>query len=268
MLDPDISTADARRLLSQPGHLGDVAGPNGWTRRKFLQAIGGGVLGGAALDAFGSDRFGLGRLGLDMPEAFAATPIGAHDGIVVNIVLYGGNDGLNTVVPYTNGKYYDDPWAGQRQRGDPGRPGAAARRARSACTRASTYTKRVVGRRPAGHRPRRRLSQSRPVALHVDGDLDERPASASAPTGTGWIGRWLDGQPPATADLMAATIGSSVPLHLLGAVRRAVAVPENGRQHVRHRDRSGRRSHVQRPPVVVGERCRTGSRGTTCSPAC
>ena len=31
MLDPDISTADAWRLLSQPGHLGDVAGPNGWT---------------------------------------------------------------------------------------------------------------------------------------------------------------------------------------------------------------------------------------------
>ena len=107
MLDPDISTADARRLLSQPGHLGDLTGPNGWTRRKFLAAIGGGVLGGAALGQFGSDRFGLGRLGLDMPEAFAATPIGAHDGIVVNIVLYGGNDGLNTVVPYTNGKYYD-----------------------------------------------------------------------------------------------------------------------------------------------------------------
>jgi uncharacterized protein (DUF1501 family) len=48
------------------------------------------------------------------------------------------------------------------------------------------------------------------------------------PPTTGWIGRWLDGQPAATADLMAATIGSSVPLHLLGAVRRAVAVPQNG----------------------------------------
>ncbi len=37
MLDPDISAADALMLLSQPD-LGDVAGPNGWTRRKFLQA--------------------------------------------------------------------------------------------------------------------------------------------------------------------------------------------------------------------------------------
>jgi hypothetical protein len=41
MLDPDISTADARRMLSVSAQLGDVPGPNGWTRRKFLQAVGG-----------------------------------------------------------------------------------------------------------------------------------------------------------------------------------------------------------------------------------
>ncbi|MEA3185923.1 MAG: hypothetical protein QOJ74_2400, partial [Ilumatobacteraceae bacterium] len=105
MLDPDISAADALMLLSQPD-LGDIAGPNGWTRRKFLQAIGGGVVGGVALGSMGTGRFDLGRLGLGTPEAFAATPIGAHEGIVVNIVLYGGNDGLNTVVPYTNPTYY------------------------------------------------------------------------------------------------------------------------------------------------------------------
>jgi len=49
--------------LSQPDRLGDLVGPSGWTRRKFLQAIGGGVLGGAALGSFGSDRFGLVHLG-------------------------------------------------------------------------------------------------------------------------------------------------------------------------------------------------------------
>jgi uncharacterized protein (DUF1501 family) len=40
-----------------------------------------------------------------------------------------------------------------------------------------------------------------------------------APT-NGWIGRWLDGQPAATADLAAASIDTSVPLHMLGSVRR------------------------------------------------
>ena len=226
MLDPDISTADARRLLSQPGHLGDLSGPNGWTRRKFLAAIGGGVLGGAAFGQIGSDRFGLGRLGLDLHEAFAGTPIGAHDGIVINIVLYGGNDGLNTVVPYTNGKYYDirGPLygnlaipAGQVLPLD-GTYGLHP---------SLTYMKRVwdAGQLAIVHGvgyPNPDLSHFTSMAIWMAAHV-----GAVAP-GTGWIGRWLDGQPAATADLMAATIGSSVPLHLLGAVRRAVAVPQDG----------------------------------------
>ncbi len=225
MLDPDVSTADARRLLSKPDHLGDVLGPNGWTRRKFLQAIGGGVLGGAALGTFG-DRLGLGHLGFDLPEAFAATPIGAHDGIVVNILLYGGNDGLNTVVPYTNGAYYD-------VRGP--NNGNLAIPASQVLPLDGTfglhpslgYTKRLwdAGQLAIVHGvgyPNPDLSHFSSMAIWMAGKF-----GAGSP-GTGWIGRWLDGQPAGTADLMAATIGSSVPLHLLGAVRRAVAVPENG----------------------------------------
>src|SRR5258706_7855727 len=100
MLDPDISAADALMLLSQPD-LADVAGPSGWTRRKFLQAVGGGVVGGVSLGALGPGRFGLHPLGLG-GGAFSASPIGGHDGIVLNILLYRRNDGLNTGVPYTN----------------------------------------------------------------------------------------------------------------------------------------------------------------------
>ena len=225
MLDPDISAADALMLLSQPD-LGDIAGPNGWTRRKFLQAIGGGVLGGVALGALGSDRFGLGHLGFDVPDAFAATPIGAHDGIVVNIVLYGGNDGLNTVIPYTNSRYYETRGpangnvaipAGQVLPLD-GEFGLHPN---------LSYTKSLwdVGQLAIIHGvgyPNPDLSHFTSMAIWMNGSFGVGPAS------TGWVGRWLDGQPAATADLMAATIGSSVPLHLLGAVRRAVAVPENG----------------------------------------
>ena len=226
MLDPDISTADARRLLSQPDVLGDVVGPNGWTRRKFLQAVGGGVLGGAALSTFGADRFGLGHLGFDVPDALAATPIGAHDGIVVNIVLYGGNDGLNTVVPYTNAAYYGIRGPSY---------GNLAIPAGQVLPLDGTfglhpnlgYTKRLwdAGQLAIVHGvgyPNPDLSHFTSMAIWMAAKFGVGSA------GTGWIGRWLDGQPAATADLMAATIGSSVPLHLLGAVRRAVAVPENG----------------------------------------
>ncbi|MEP7202895.1 MAG: DUF1501 domain-containing protein [Ilumatobacteraceae bacterium] len=225
MLDPDISTADARRLLSQPDLLGDVLGPNGWTRRKFLQAVGGGVLGGAAISGFG-DRLGLGHLGFDVPDAFAATPIGAHDGIVINVVLYGGNDGLNTVVPYTNGKYYDVRGPSNGNLAIPA----------SQCLPLDgtfglhpslSYTKQLwdAGQLAIVHGvgyPNPDLSHFSSMAIWMAAKF-----GVSSP-GTGWVGRWLDGQPPATADLMAATIGSSVPLHLLGSVRRAVAVPENG----------------------------------------
>jgi uncharacterized protein (DUF1501 family) len=50
----------------------------------------------------------------------------------------------------------------------------------------------------------------------------------TGPLSTGWIGRWLDGQPAATADLAAASLDSSVPLHMQGAVRRAAGIPPNG----------------------------------------
>ena len=227
MLDPDISTADARRLLSLPGQLDDatgldVPGPNGWTRRKFLQAVGGGVIGGAAIDAFG-DRLCLGRLGLGMQQAFAAPPVGAHEGILLNIVLYGGNDGLNTVVPYTNDRY--------RLLRTPGNVGIADHVLPLDGTfglhPSLTYTKQLwdAGQLAIVHGvgyPNPDLSHFTSMAIWMNGRFGTGVA------GTGWIGRWLDGQPAADADLMAATIGSSVPLHLLGAVHRAVGVPANG----------------------------------------
>src|SRR6187431_1803476 len=101
MLDPDISTADALRLLSVPDRAPGAEGPSGWTRRAFLQAVGLGVAGGALVGTLG-DSWIPG----DVHEAFAGAPIGPNDGIVITIMLYGGNDGLNTVVPYSNGLYY------------------------------------------------------------------------------------------------------------------------------------------------------------------
>ena len=101
MLDPDISTTDALRLLSVPDRDIDRRGPSGWTRRGFLQAVGAGMAGGALFGGLGASL-----IPGDVHDAFAGAPIGPNDGILITIMLYGGNDGLNTVVPYGNGLYY------------------------------------------------------------------------------------------------------------------------------------------------------------------
>src|SRR5205814_3668026 len=65
----------------------------GLTRRRFLQA----ALAGSAVVA---------ATPWMEKVAWATTPVGAHDGILVVIQLGGGNDGLNTVVPTGDSNYY------------------------------------------------------------------------------------------------------------------------------------------------------------------
>ena len=72
-------------------------------RRQFLT----GVLGGSA--AAGLVHFsGMSSL-LSMAEASASTV--PKNGPFVLVTLTGGNDGLNTVIPYSSGTYYD--WRGE-----------------------------------------------------------------------------------------------------------------------------------------------------------
>jgi uncharacterized protein (DUF1501 family) len=217
MLDPDISTSDARRLLSAP-HADDlVTGPHGWTRRRFLQALGAGVGGGLALGTFGEDL-----IPGDVREAFAGTPIGAGDGILVTIMLYGGNDGLNTVVPFGNGLYYDQ------------RPNIAISPAsvlrindqigfhpRLTMLKSMFDVGQVAVVQGVGY-PNPDLSHFTSMAIWMNGRFGGGAAT------TGWIGRWLDGLPAGVADLAAASIDSSVALHLIGQNRRAVGISPYG----------------------------------------
>jgi uncharacterized protein (DUF1501 family) len=216
MLDPDISTEDARRLLSQP--LGaDELGPNGWTRRRFLQAVGAGVVGGAALGSMGADL-----IGGDVPEAWAGAPIGPNDGILITVLMYGGNDGLNTVVPYTNGLYYSQRGSLAIQPNQvlpldgnfglhPNLPYLK-----------SLWDVGYVGIVHGVGYANPDLSHFTSMAIWMAGKY------SGGATTSGWLGRWHDGQPANVADFRSTTIGSSVPLHLIGANRRAVGIPEYG----------------------------------------
>ena len=100
--------------------------PRGWTRRHFLQAVGAGMFAGATVGTIGSEFFGG-----DIPEAWAGTPIGPTDGILVVVTLYGGNDGLNTFVPFGDGGVLHQA----REHRDPGQSGAGRSTAASGSRR-------------------------------------------------------------------------------------------------------------------------------------
>jgi uncharacterized protein (DUF1501 family) len=212
MLDPDISTAEALAHLSR---LEQDAGR--FDRRRFLQLVGMGV-GAGAVASTGGSLLNLGLPGLD-PAAWAAGPIGPDDGVLVVLGMFGGNDGLNTVVPFTDGDY-------RTQHGSLALGGNQVLQldANTGLHPALTEFKRFwdAGKlaivEGVGY-PNPDLSHFSSMAKWMAG----RPSGIPS---TGWIGRWLDGYVGAGKDLFAAAeIGRSVPLHLIGERQRATAVP-------------------------------------------
>jgi uncharacterized protein (DUF1501 family) len=162
-------------------------------RRKFLIASVGaaGLLGGAAA--------------ITWPELKRAAfdhPLAAGSGILVILTLYGGNDGLSTVIPYTNNSYYD------------------ARRDLSYAPEQVINLDGQVGFNPAWKGLSgvwkdkhlaivRGVSYPKPDRSHFQSMDIWQSASPTEPAHTGWIGRWLD----STGDdpVRAVNIGSVLP---------------------------------------------------------
>ena len=189
MVPSDIETDDAYRLLS---------------RRHFLQAIGA-TGAGVMLGAYGGE-FG----------AHAAAPVGPSDGILILVLLAGGNDGMNTVVPTNNGRYYSQ------------RKGLAIQAEEALQIGQGfglhpnlTYLKALYDR---GHvalvngvgYPGQSLSHFESMATWMG-------ARADAGLTSGWLGRWFDGSVNPNP-FHAVNIGFNVPLHLTGRVRSAASV--------------------------------------------
>lgn len=153
------------------------------TRRKFLMASG--VTGAAALAA-GAGAMGLHALFAKAPEQPTFNDEWVKQGKLVIVTLYGGNDGLNTVIPYTDPAY---------------------RKARPDLAYAPEDVLRLDGE--VGLNPvmggLKQLWDSKQLAV-VRGVGYPRPdrshfrsmdiwqtAAPARPIQTGWIGRWLDG---------------------------------------------------------------------------
>ena len=210
MLSSDHEASAALAALSSPLDHSDL----GWTRRKFLTAaaIAGGSV--AAMSVI-PDAW---------REAWAAPPIGATDGVLVLCTMYGGIDGLNTVVPVDNGTYYS-------KRGAVSIPAAQALPIAPGVGLhpnlpylQSLYQQRRVAVVQGVGYPNYDRSHFASMDLWMRGLADR---NSTVPNG--WIGRYLDGIGATTDLLQGVSFGQSVPLLVRGQTRNATAISDSSK---------------------------------------
>ncbi|MGB9302833.1 MAG: DUF1501 domain-containing protein [Mycobacterium sp.] len=177
-------------------------------RRKFLIA-------GAGVGAAGLLSGTVAINWHDLLGAAHDRPLAEDAGVLVIVTLYGGNDGISTVIPYADNAYHD------------ARPDLAY------ATSEVLHLDDQLGLNPA-MRGLAQLWNQRQLAI-VRGVGYPKPdhshfrsmdiwqtASPNEPVSTGWIGRWLD----ATGDdpLRAVSVGAVLPLLAVGEKYTAAAL--------------------------------------------
>jgi uncharacterized protein (DUF1501 family) len=196
---------DALHRLSRPV----ARSPLELSRRRFIAALLGSAAGAAVLPSWAA------------APAWAADPVADDEGILVVIMMGGGNDGMNTVCPVGDPRYFDlrGPLAVTAANGlDIGddhvrlHPSLVKLRARYQAGQVAV----VQGVGYAGAD----LSHFTSMATWMAGSGEPGPPTS------GWLGRWLDDAPGGPDTLHGVAIGSSVPLHLVGRTTRATGLPE------------------------------------------
>lgn len=178
------------------------------TRRQFLKATGAGALGAAATSLTMED----------IANAAITRPLTLGTPILVVVTLYGGNDGLNTVVPATDPMYRSL------------RPGIAYSENEvlpladglflngSMTGMHSLWNKNQVAIvRGVGY-PNSDRSHFTSMAIWQSGILGAAK--------TGWLGRWVETQPQ--DPLLAISLGSVLPPLLAGTKRSGSVLPLGG----------------------------------------
>jgi uncharacterized protein (DUF1501 family) len=155
----------------------------------------------------------------DLMRAAQDRPLPADAGVLVIVTLYGGNDGINTLIPYADNAYHD------------------ARPELAYAPNDVIHLDEQLGLNPAMKGlaqlwNRRQLAivrgvgYPRPDHSHFRSMDIWQTASPAEPVSTGWIGRWLD----ATGDdpLRAVNIGPVLPPLAVGEKYTAAALSAGG----------------------------------------
>jgi len=179
------------------------------SRRKFLQLSGAAAVGAAAPLLTMED----------IAHAAQARPLPLGTPILIMVTLYGGNDGLNTVVPYTDPIYFssrpDISYAPEKvlkldeQLGlNPAMTGI----------KSLWDQKKVAIVRGVGY-PKPNHSHFTSMAIWQSGAPISRLNS-------GWLGRWVESQE--VDPMLAISLGSVLPPLLAGEKRSGSALPLGG----------------------------------------
>lgn len=179
------------------------------SRRKFLQLSGAATVGASAAMLSISD----------IAQAAIARPLPVGTPIVVVVTLYGGNDGLNTVVPYTDPLYYSmrPDISYKPEKVLPLTDGLGLNPAMGEMKSLWDQKKLAIIRG---------VGYPFPDHSHFSSMAIWMTASPVSHISTGWLGRWLDSQ---SADpMLAISLGSVPPLLFAGAKRSGSALPLGG----------------------------------------
>ena len=195
-------------MIELPRVPGQELGMSRVTRRQFLKYSG--VVAAAAAPMLTVDQ---------IAAAAVARPLPLGTPILVVVTLYGGNDGLNTVIPYQDSAYYS------------ARPDLAykpetllplssdlALNASMTGIKSLWDANKVAIVRGVGY--------PKPDRSHFSSMSIWQTGSPGAHLNTGWLGRWLDTQ--ATDPMTAISLGGVLPPLLVGAKQSGSALPLGG----------------------------------------
>jgi len=179
------------------------------TRRKFLQFSGAAVIGSMAP-----------TLSIEeITQAAITNPLPTGTPIVVVVTLYGGNDGLNTVIPYKDSNYFSS------------RPGISLKASEVLDLGEDLgLNGSMVGFKSLWDQKKlaivRGVGYPQPDRSHFTSMAIWQSASPKTHQSSGWIGRWLDGQ---NHDPMRAIgLGSVLPPLLAGVRQVGSVLPLGG----------------------------------------
>jgi uncharacterized protein (DUF1501 family) len=179
------------------------------SRRKFLTLTSGVAL-GAAVPLLSLQ---------DIAQAAIDRPLPANTPILVAVTLYGGNDGLNTLIPYADSLYFSS-------RPDISYPAEKLLQLDSSLALNPSMTgikslwdeKKVAIIRGVGY--------PKPDRSHFSSMAKWQTGNPLTHVSTGWLGRWIDTQ--ATDPMLAISLGSVLPPLLAGAKKSGSALPLGG----------------------------------------